>query len=91
MAHITLSIPDTLYKEMKKHVDVKWSAAARKGILQKLHEVQGVTRGSDWLQTLPESTRQGIKEVSNLPGWKQWQKDMRKKEAKRAKSSTRAS
>ena len=32
MAHITLSIPDDLYEEMKKHKEIKWSEIARQSL-----------------------------------------------------------
>ena len=35
MAHITLSIPDEIYTEMKKHPEIKWSEIARQNIVEK--------------------------------------------------------
>ena len=36
MAHITLSVPDEVYKEMKRHPEIKWSEIARESIVRKL-------------------------------------------------------
>jgi len=36
MTHITLSIPEELYRLMKKHREINWSEVARRAILEKL-------------------------------------------------------
>ena len=49
MAHITLSIPDDVYTEMKHHPEIKWSEVARKSIseqAQKLEWMNHVLRNS---------------------------------------------
>lgn len=90
MAHITLSVPDEVYAEMKQHPEIKWSEAARKGIFQQLVHLKGVQDGKDWLRSLPASTQKGIEQLGKFSAesWKQWQKKMREKEWKRAKFST---
>ena len=90
MAHITLSVPDEIYQEMKKHPEIKWSAAARKGIFQQLFYLQGVQDGKEWLRSLPATTQKVIEQLEKLPleSWKSWQKKMREKEWKRSKSWT---
>ena len=35
MEHITLSIPDEVYKEMKNHPEVKWSEGAQESVIRK--------------------------------------------------------
>ena len=49
MIHITLSIPEELYKLMKKYKEINWSEVARRAILEKLLTIkageEGVTRG----------------------------------------------
>ena len=48
MAHITLSIPDEVYKLMKKYSEVNWSEIARRAIIKELlllkAEKEGLTR-----------------------------------------------
>ena len=41
MANITLSIPDEVYRRMKRRRDVKWSEVARQAIAEKLEQVEG--------------------------------------------------
>ncbi len=36
MTNITLSIEDSIYQEMKKHSEIKWSEFVRKSIKQRL-------------------------------------------------------
>lgn len=88
MAHITLSIPDKLYDEMKRHPEIKWSEAARRGIQDRLLAVKGVIKGSEWLNTLPESIRNGINELKKFSteDWKKWHKKVKEREWKRMKS-----
>ncbi|MEK6950717.1 MAG: hypothetical protein AABX13_03255 [Nanoarchaeota archaeon] len=88
MAHITLSIDGELRQEMKKHPEIKWSEAARRGIRQQLDLVHGLQQGTEWLQRLPEPTRKGLEQLKRFSkdDWKKWQQKMREKEWKRAKS-----
>lgn len=90
MAHITLSIPDMVYEEMKRHREIKWSEAARKGIIEKLLELQGTTAGRELFNALPESTQKSIRATTKFPAkdWDSWHKTQRKKEWKKMKSST---
>jgi len=48
MTHITLSIPDDLYKIMKRHKEINWSEVARRAIIEKLlllkAQEEGITR-----------------------------------------------
>lgn len=85
MAHITLSVPQELVLEMKKHPEIKWSEAARAGIRQQLAQVHGLQQGTEWLQRLPEQTRKGLEQVRHLD-WRKWHKRVKEKEWKRAKS-----
>ena len=39
MANMTLSMPDSLSKQMKKFSEVKWSEVARKAIIEKLDKL----------------------------------------------------
>jgi len=48
MAHITLSIPENLYRLMKRYREVNWSEVARRAIVEKLLSLkagrEGLTR-----------------------------------------------
>lgn len=89
-AHITLSIPKSLYEEMKKHKEIKWSEIARRSIEEKVSELKDVTRGSDLLKTMDPETRRLYKKISKMR-WKTFYKKMREKERKRARSLMQAS
>ncbi len=45
MAHITLSIPDQLYKIMKKYKEVNWSEVARRAIVETLLQLKASDEG----------------------------------------------
>ena len=93
MAHITLSIPDDLYREIKKHPHIKWSQAAREGIKQQLSQLGGVISGKDFLKRLNPETRRALERVSNLPksDWKKYHKKLKESEKRRLKSLTQTS
>jgi hypothetical protein len=40
MANLTLSIPDDLYEEMKKHPEIRWSEVARQSLRMKLQDLR---------------------------------------------------
>lgn len=80
MAHITLSIPDVLYEKMKRHRQIKWSEAARRGIQQELMQLENVVDGRTLFLSLPEKTKESIEKTKKLRDWRQWQKKMRQKE-----------
>lgn len=80
MAHITLSIPNVLYEKMKRHKQIKWSEAARRGIQQELMQLEHVAEGRTLFLSLPEETKESIERTKKLRDWRQWQKKMRQKE-----------
>jgi len=41
MANVTLSVPEELYKRMKKRSDVRWSEVARRAIAEQLERLEG--------------------------------------------------
>ena len=92
MAHITLSIPDELYEEMKKHKEIKWSEIARRGIREELEKKKGIIKGSDFFNRLPEDTKNSIRKISKFSksDWEKYHKKMKEREWKRAKSLMRA-
>ena len=82
MAHITFSIPNPVYKEMKKHPEIKWSEVARQAIVQRTSFLKGSTHTQDFLKLLSPQTQHDIKTVSKQEwmkfsegvlkaGWKQ--------------------
>jgi len=89
MAHITLSIPDELYKEIKKYPQIKWSEAAREGIKQQLYEVKGVISGKELLKKLSLETQNAIKNIPNSE-WVKGYKKMKEGEKRRLKYLTQA-
>ena len=93
MAHITLSIPDELYKEIKKYPQIKWSEAARHGIKQQLSQLKGVISGKELLSKLSPETRRALERTSNLPDsdWKKYYKKLKESEKRRLKLLTRTS
>ena len=84
MAHITLSIPDEVYKEMKLHPEIKWSEIARQSIVQKTGMLKGNISGEEFLARLPEKTRKSIEEADEKE-WMDFTKKMREKDKKRAR------
>lgn len=40
MTNITLSIPDEIYKKMKKYSEIKWSEVVRKAILDYIRRIE---------------------------------------------------
>ncbi|OGS66522.1 MAG: hypothetical protein A3K59_08595 [Euryarchaeota archaeon RBG_19FT_COMBO_69_17] len=39
MTNLTLSVPDDLYEEMKKHPEIRWSEVARQALVKKLDDL----------------------------------------------------
>lgn len=91
--HITLSIPNELYEEMKKHKEINWSEVARKSIEEKLSDLRDVTEGKELAKRLDPETRKILEEISRLPkkDWMAFYRKMRGKEWKRTRSLIQAS
>lgn len=64
MAHITLSVPDELYDEMKKHPEVKWTEIARTAIADYLNQLQGTSNSKEILALLPLESRLKLKSLT---------------------------
>jgi hypothetical protein len=60
MTHITLSIPEELYKAMKKHREIKWSEVAREAIRTKLSKMSSASPPSEILEMLSKEARQEL-------------------------------
>ncbi|MDP3729093.1 MAG: hypothetical protein Q8R18_06620 [bacterium] len=88
MAHMTLSIPDPLYKEIKKHKEIRWSEAARKGIILELLHVQKEIHGRDLLSLFSKKTQETIDSLrdQSKEDSEQWLKKMRERDRKRIRS-----
>ena len=89
MAHITLSVPDKLYEEMKKHPEIKWSEAAREGIKRQISQLGGVISGKDLLRRLDSETREAILKIPDSE-WAKGYKKIKESEKRRLKSLTQA-
>ncbi len=89
MAHITLSVPDELYNEMKRHPHIKWSEAARQGIRQQLSGLKGVISGKELLSKLSHETRKTFGTIPEKE-WIKGYKEMKKGEKRRLKLLTLA-
>ena len=61
MAHITLSVPDEIYTEMKKHPEIKWSEVARQNIITKVLSLKKTMKAKDFLALLDPKTQKWIK------------------------------
>lgn len=66
MANITLSIPNDVYRKMKKHKEIKWSEIARKAIIEYVEqlEVGGQRKTSEILDELGEDFRKSLDELN---------------------------
>ena len=40
MANLTLSVPDALYEEMKRHPEIRWSEVARQALAKKIEDLR---------------------------------------------------
>ncbi len=87
MAHITLSVPDEIYVEMKKHPEIKWSEVARQNIINKVLSLKKTMNAKDLFSLLDEKTQQSIKNTSDEE-WKQFSVQMEKKGWKRMRYLT---
>jgi len=41
MTNITLSVPEDIYRKMKKRSDIRWSEVARRAITEQLEKLEG--------------------------------------------------
>lgn len=89
MVHITLSIPDGVYREMKKHPEIKWSEIARQSIIQKTTLLKNRMHSHDLFNLLSPETKKGIGTVSEKEAI-EFYKKMERKAWKRKKYLTRA-
>ena len=89
MVHITLSIPDDIYKEMKKHPEIKWSEIARQSIIKKTLSLKKVMHGEELLKLLPINVQKSIQYADEKESI-EFYKKIKEKEWKRKKYLTQA-
>ena len=89
MAHITLSIPDEVYTEMKRHPEIKWSEVARHSIIQKTHLLKTSMSGKDVMGLLSVKTRISLEKVPEKD-WAKFSKEGKKRSWKRRSYLTQA-
>lgn len=90
MAHLTLSIPDELYEEMKQHPEIKWSEVARRAIVEYLQRVKGRSSSKEVLELLSDETREKLRSVTREEA-KRFYGMMVEAEWRRARSLTQVS
>ena len=91
MPNITLSIPDDIYRKMKKYSEIKWSEVVRKAIvdyLRKLEENRSEISTKELLDELGNAFKKSLDEL-NLETVLKGYKKMRESEWKRV-STTQA-
>ena len=90
MAHVTLSIPDEVYKNMKRYPEIKWSEVVRKTIVSYLEGMQDTASSADIRESLSVETLDKLRAIG-LNKSKKYYAKMAKEEWKRAKSLTQTS
>ena len=85
MPNITLSIPEELYRKMKKYSEVRWSEVARKAIIEYLRKLEGEFKTSTE-ELLEELGKDVVKELSEISFERavEWYKKMREAEWRRS-------
>lgn len=66
MPNITVSIPDALYKRMKKHSEVKWSEVIRKALTEYVSRLEVLKRGFLTSDELVELLKESDLDVSSI-------------------------
>lgn len=67
MTNITLSIPDELYKKMKKYSEIKWSEVVRKAIIDYIKRIEEggfKVSAKELLKNFDEEFRKEVRELS---------------------------
>jgi len=84
MGNITLSLPEDVYRKMKKYREIKWSEIARRAIIDYLKRLEGgyETTTGELLAELGEDFRKRLKELSFEEAVKGYEK-MRREEWRR--------
>ena len=88
MAHFTLSIPDDLFENMKRHPEIKWSEIVRQTITLYLQEIKDVSSSKDISNLLSKNTLESLSAISSKKA-AMYNRRSAKEEWKRARSLTR--
>ena len=89
MAHITLSLPDEAYQEIKHHPEIKWSEIARQAIIEKTLLLKKSMHTTEFVKLLSAETRKDLQHVPKEK-WVAFTKAVKKAGWKRTKYLTRA-
>ncbi len=85
MPHITLSMPEDVYREMKKHPEIKWSEVARKSIAFRLMSMKKITTTGEIRSEISKETASSVSNMSEAKAKKMY-REMVEEEWKHAKS-----
>lgn len=88
MAHVTLSIPDDVYQEMKRYPEIKWSEIVRQSIMSYFEGMKDTTSSQEIRNLLSENTLSKLSAI-NPSKARSYYKKSEREEWKRAKSLTR--
>ena len=75
MTNLTLSVPDELYQEMKKHPEIRWSEVARQALAKKLEDL----RRLDALLSGSKFTGEDLDEIVNSVKEGVWKKHRKRR------------
>jgi len=87
MAHVTLSIPDDLYENMKRYPEIRWSEIIRQTISLYLEGMKDTSSSEEIRNSLSQSTLEKLRTLSSKKAGNQFRKSVRQ-EWKRARSLT---
>ena len=90
MAHVTLSIPDDIYEDMKRYPEIKWSEIVRRTIVSYLEEMKETSSPNEIRRQLNSETLSKLKAISAIKGAKYYRRAV-KEERKRTRSLTQTS
>jgi hypothetical protein len=90
MPHVTLSIPEEIYKEMKRYPEIKWSEIIRRSVASYLEEMKASSSSTEIRSMLDENTLNRLRSISSKKA--DWYFEKSEKAAwKRARSLTQTS
>jgi len=75
MTNLTLSVPDDLYEEMKKHPEIRWSEVARQALAKKLDDL----RRLDALLRSSKLTDQDVEDIATSVKDGVWKKHRKRR------------
>ncbi len=65
MPHVTLSIPDETYRQMKRYPEVRWSEIIRGSIAAYLEQMKDSSSSAEIRSSLSESTLERLTAISS--------------------------